>query len=87
MHSAQDVFHLLKHADPKLIERIYQHTLQVLASANAGKPIEDLPLIVDPELEIQGILDKVTELAKQPDMPWHSMSQVFTELRVELNVY
>jgi hypothetical protein len=87
MHSAQDVFHLLKHADPKLIERIYQHSLQVLASANAGKPLEDLPIIIDPELEIQQVLDACSEAAKQEDMVWHSMSQVFTEIRVELNVY
>lgn len=87
MHSAQDVFHLLKHAEPLLVERIYQHTLQVLASANAGKPFEELPVVVDPELEIQHVLDACTLAAKEPDMVWHGMSQVFTEIRVELNVY
>ena len=87
MHSAQDVFHLLKYADPVLIERIYQHTLQMLAAANEGKPLEDLPIFVDPELEIQQILDTCTTDAKFPEMVWHGMSQVFTEIRVELNVY
>jgi hypothetical protein len=68
MHSAQDVFNLLKYADPLLVERIYHHTLQVLSSANAGQIIPE-SIVIDPELEIQHILDACSEASKQADTP------------------